>query len=267
MANLNKRLIDFAQAVSEKLLNALNKIKELEQTIQTVRGIKGDKGDLGPQGPVGPKGEQGNDGPPGPIGPAGPQGIRGKQGEQGPIGPPGRNGSDGKSTYEIAVRNGFVGSESEWLDTLLKREEFNRQLLILQNRIGGLASEFHTHSTSDVEGLEDLINASRNSTIAWVGNVTQHSTNTLSMSDSILGRTLILYLQYSSSHTLQSNNNTFTALLHVDSEILNLASGKRYLCSGYYAGGWKNVQIEVVEARKIVILDISIMYLKRINMF
>ncbi|MDY0487307.1 hypothetical protein NMV49_12290, partial [Pasteurella multocida] len=60
---------------------------------------------------------------------------------------------------------------------------------------------------------------------------------------------------------------TFTALLHVDSEILNLASGKRYLCSGYHAGGWKNVQIEVVEARKIVILDISSMYLKRINMF
>ncbi|HDX1086906.1 hypothetical protein V0I11_03015 [Pasteurella multocida] len=267
MANLNKRLIDFAQAVSEKLLNALNKIKELEQTIQTVRGIKGDKGDLGPQGPVGPKGEQGNDGPPGPIGPTGPQGIRGKQGEQGPIGPPGRNGSDGKSTYEIAVRNGFVGSESEWLETLLKKEEFNRQLLILQNRIGGLASEFHTHSTSDVEGLDDLINASRKSKIVWVGNVTSHSTNILSMSESILGRMLICYFQHSSGHSLQSNNHVFTALVHVDYEILTSANGKKYVCSGYYTGGWKNVQIEIVSATEIRVQDISGMYLKQINMF
>ncbi|MDY0487173.1 hypothetical protein NMV49_11865, partial [Pasteurella multocida] len=60
---------------------------------------------------------------------------------------------------------------------------------------------------------------------------------------------------------------TFTALLHVDSEILNLASGKRYLCSGYHAGGWKNVQIEIVSATEIIVYDISGMYLKRINMF
>ncbi|MFC0926000.1 hypothetical protein ACFGXQ_05890 [Pasteurella multocida] len=270
MANLNKILIEFAQAVSEKVLNALSKIKELEEEIQTISRAKGEQGPPGPSGPPGVQGSPGIQGPPGPSGPPGiqgPPGPSGLQGIQGLPGPSGENGLNGKSAYEIAVQNGFVGSEQEWLETLLKREEFNQQLLIWGRRIEGLAVDSHTHTISDVEDLEDLINASRNSKIAWIGNVTQHSTNTLSMSDSILGRTLILYLQYSSSHTLQSNNNTFTALLHVDSEILNLASGKRYLCSGYYAGGWKNVQIEVVEARKIVILDISSMYLKRINMF
>lgn len=36
-------------------------------------------------------------------------------GEQGPEGPPGK---DGKSAYEIAVEQGFEGTEQEWLDSL-----------------------------------------------------------------------------------------------------------------------------------------------------
>ncbi|HDR1833777.1 TPA: hypothetical protein QB603_001200 [Pasteurella multocida] len=270
MANLNKILIEFAQAVSEKVLNALSKIKELEEEIQTISRAKGEQGPPGPSGPPGVQGSPGIQGPPGPSGPPGiqgPPGPSGPPGIQGPPGPSGENGLNGKSAYEIAVQNGYVGSESEWLETLLKKDDFEQQLSALQSTIDELAPKSHTHSTDDIEGLENLINASRNSRTAWVGNVTQHSTNTLSMSDSILGRTLILYLQYSSSHTLQSNNNAFTALLHVDSEILNLASGKKYVCSGYYAGGWKNVQIEIVSATEIIVYDISGMYLKQIKMF
>ena len=33
-------------------------------------------------------------------------------------GDPGNDGNDGKSAYEIAVDNGFEGSESEWLASL-----------------------------------------------------------------------------------------------------------------------------------------------------
>ena len=36
--------------------------------------------------------------------------IRGPQGEEGP---------EGKSSYEIAVENGFTGSESQWLSSLI----------------------------------------------------------------------------------------------------------------------------------------------------
>lgn len=50
------------------------------------KGSKGDTGDTGPQGPIGPKGE------------------------------------DGKSAYEIAVANGFEGTEAEWVESLIAPE-------------------------------------------------------------------------------------------------------------------------------------------------
>lgn len=48
-------------------------------------------------------------------------GVNGKDGTDGKDGRDGRNGTDGKdglSAYEIALKNGFVGTESEWLDSL-----------------------------------------------------------------------------------------------------------------------------------------------------
>lgn len=54
-------------------------------------------------------------GPPGEDGDPGPQGPPGGTGSIGPIGP---QGEDGLSAYEVAVANGFVGTESEWLISL-----------------------------------------------------------------------------------------------------------------------------------------------------
>lgn len=51
----------------------------------------------------------------------GKDGVNGKDGINGKDGANGRNGTDGKdglSAYEIALNNGFVGTESEWLDSL-----------------------------------------------------------------------------------------------------------------------------------------------------
>lgn len=62
------------------------------------------------QGPEGVQGETGAQGVPGPQGP---------QGEQGLTGPQGENGTDGLSAYEVAVANGFVGTEAEWLASLV----------------------------------------------------------------------------------------------------------------------------------------------------
>ena len=52
-----------------------------------------------------------------------------QSGPEGPPGPPGADstvpgpdGADGKSAYEIAVENGFVGTEQEWLDSLVGPE-------------------------------------------------------------------------------------------------------------------------------------------------
>lgn len=54
-------------------------------------------------------GTPGKDGEKGEIGPQGPQGIQGEQGPQGP---------QGLSAYQVAVNNGFSGSENEWIKSL-----------------------------------------------------------------------------------------------------------------------------------------------------
>jgi len=91
------------------------------------------EGEVGPEGPEGPAGAQGIQGEVGPIGltgPAGNDGLDGAQGIQGEIGPQGipgsdgadglngTNGTNGDSAYQIAVTNGFVGSEADWLASL-----------------------------------------------------------------------------------------------------------------------------------------------------
>ena len=104
------------------------------QGIQGESGIQGPKGDTGDTGPQGIQGEQGipgvkgdtgDTGPAGPQGEQGIQGIQGPQGEQGIPGPagadgaPGADGADGQSAYEVAVANGFIGTEVEWLASLV----------------------------------------------------------------------------------------------------------------------------------------------------
>lgn len=54
-----------------------------------------------------PRGDTGARGPEGPQGPVGP---RGPDGPQGPVGP---------SAYAVAVADGFVGTEAEWLASLV----------------------------------------------------------------------------------------------------------------------------------------------------
>lgn len=46
------------------------------------------------------------------------QAARGPAGEPGPSGPVGPPGADGLSAFEVAVADGFVGSETEWLESL-----------------------------------------------------------------------------------------------------------------------------------------------------
>lgn len=85
-------------------------------------GPTGPQGEIGPQGPRGPQGEPGPTGPQGetgPVGPIGPQGPQGDPGIQGEAGADGQDGAPGESAYEIAVDNGFEGTEEEWLASLV----------------------------------------------------------------------------------------------------------------------------------------------------
>ena len=72
----------------------------------------------GKDGAMGPQGEQG---PPGADGQPGRDGMNGSDGRDGIDGQPGKDGADGingKSAFEIAVENGFIGTEAEWLVNL-----------------------------------------------------------------------------------------------------------------------------------------------------
>lgn len=62
-----------------------------------LKGDKGDKGDTGATGAIGPAGTNGKDG------------VNGADGKP---------GSNGLSAYELAVKNGFTGNESAWLESL-----------------------------------------------------------------------------------------------------------------------------------------------------
>lgn len=86
---------------------------------QGERGPQGEKGDPGEPGPQGPQGERGIEGPAGPAGPKGAKGDTGNPGPQGPAGLNGLNGPTGASAYEIAISNGYEGTEEEWLKTLI----------------------------------------------------------------------------------------------------------------------------------------------------
>ena len=101
---------DFALQADLEALETLvdDEITRLEDMIDAIdlTGI------TGPQGPAGPAGADGAPGATGPVGPAGPQGEIGLTGATGPT------GATGASAFQIAVQNGFVGTEQQWLDSL-----------------------------------------------------------------------------------------------------------------------------------------------------
>ena len=91
----------------------------LEGTMPLIkRGLPGIQGIQGPQGIQGVKGDQGDIGPVGPTGPRGLQGDIGPQGPQGIQGPEGLTGASGIDAYEVALADGFSGTQTEWLASL-----------------------------------------------------------------------------------------------------------------------------------------------------
>jgi hypothetical protein len=85
---------------------------------QGLIGATGATGAVGPQGATGATGSQGPIGLTGPVGATGPQGPIGLTGATGAQGTAGTNGTNGLSAYQIAVNNGFVGTEAQWLTSL-----------------------------------------------------------------------------------------------------------------------------------------------------
>jgi hypothetical protein len=78
----------------------------------------GGSGAEGPAGPEGPQGIQGETGPAGADGATGPKGDTGDTGPAGADGAQGPAGAEGLSAYEVAVTNGYPGTEAEWVASL-----------------------------------------------------------------------------------------------------------------------------------------------------
>lgn len=107
---------------------------------------------------VGAPGPEGYPGPPGIIGPAGMDGRDGKDGADGKSayeialtkgyigtetdwvdsikGLPGTRGADGKSAYEIMVENGYNGTETDWVNTMTNVVTSSDLETIVSNYLG-----------------------------------------------------------------------------------------------------------------------------------
>ena len=77
--------------------------------LESLNGADGAKGDTGAAGAKGEKGD---------TGATGAKGEKGDKGDPGATGVAGKDGADGKSAYQIAVDNGYPGTEQAWLASL-----------------------------------------------------------------------------------------------------------------------------------------------------
>lgn len=90
------------------------------ESVGQLQGPIGPQGPQGAQGPQGPKGDTGAQGPKGDTGAQGIQGPQGVQGVPGQQGPQGLPGADGESAYQAAIEAGYVGTETEFNESLSK---------------------------------------------------------------------------------------------------------------------------------------------------
>ncbi|HDR1796643.1 TPA: tail fiber protein [Pasteurella multocida] len=150
---------------------------------------------------------------------------------------------------------GTLAQDLQQLRSKTQRLEasFNQNKVEINSKIQQIENQITTLSTP-VE-----------SRIIWSGNVTQHSTNIIQLSESVVGKTLTFYLKRASSQTLSDSSNLHMSSIYVDKKALSTSGGKKYLQNAMYVGGWTNVQIELVSESQIIIYDISSFYLKQIT--
>ena len=141
-------------------------------------------GTPGPTGPAGPQGTQGVAGPAGaigatgPAGPAGPQGIQGVAGATGPQGPIGATGSqgvagptgaNGLSAYQVAVANGYNGTQTQWLASLVGAQGASGNSNLFDNPTNVILLDNSTSYTVPVGKIARISNFLFNDKLADLG--------------------------------------------------------------------------------------------------
>lgn len=110
--------------------------------------------------------------------------------------------------------------------------------------------------------LSQIKNKEPTSRKIWQGNVTNGS-GVLTLSESIINKNLVFYLQSSRGHTL-SNNNVNTVSCYIDSTLPDVRR-TRFAFTAYWDGGLRNFKIEIVSEKQIKLIDASSFYLKMIT--
>ncbi|MGC6405193.1 phage tail protein [Bisgaard Taxon 45] len=113
-----------------------------------------------------------------------------------------------------------------------------------------------------VSQLQSHLQSNAKTRKIWQGNATAGN-GLLTLSESIINKNLVFYLQPSVNSTL-NNNDVATLSCYVDSKLSEVQQ-KRFLYAGYFEGGWRNLKIEVVNETQIKIIDTSGFYLKAIT--
>ncbi|HEH9822039.1 TPA: tail fiber protein [Pasteurella multocida] len=113
-----------------------------------------------------------------------------------------------------------------------------------------------------VSQLQSQLQSNAKTRKIWQGNATAGN-GLLTLSESIINRNLVFYLQPSVNSTL-NNNDVATLSCYVDSKLSEVQQ-KRFMYAGYFEGGWRNLKIEVVNETQIKITDSSGFYLKAIT--
>ncbi len=99
---------------------------------------KGEKGDVGATGADGKDGKDGTDG------------------KDGADGRDGKDGTDGKSAFELAVAEGFEGTEAEWLKSLVGLPGALSEVQLIDAE-GNRTSEFYEVLCKEVDGEKVLV--------------------------------------------------------------------------------------------------------------
>lgn len=130
-----------------------------EQWLASLCGADGHDGVDGRDGADGQNGRDGMDGKDGRDGVDGADGAPGHDGKDGKDGRNRKDGTDGKSAYEIAVANGFSGTETEWLASLkaatdlapyATKDLLYEQILLVREAMAPLEHVSHAHQNKDV---------------------------------------------------------------------------------------------------------------------
>ncbi|MDY0684872.1 collagen-like protein [Pasteurella multocida] len=121
----------------------------------------------------------GSEGPAGPQGPPGPRGERGIQGEVGPIGPMGPAGPRGPAGYEGEISDAYNGNR--------------KNVPVSEYALGSLYEQITQIRT-------DLTTPTQ----VWSGSI--GAGNNITFSESVFGKTVIVLMQRSQTHSLPDSN-------------------------------------------------------------